>query len=513
MIGAGDNELALSLAVAAEEQYPADDSLVGLKEEAADRLRSSAQFLDPFKFAAQGFDRRAFYPCYGLAEATLFVSGGTPGGGAAVEVLSREALVENRAVRTTEASGRALVGSGRRGVGAVRIVDPLSRQVLVEGEVGEIWLAGESMAQGYWNRPEETAETFEARCHGASGEASEDTFLEDTFLRTGDLGFLLGEELFISGRLKDLIILRGRNLYPQDIEATAEEAHPDLRLGSGIAFSVEVDGEERLVVVHEVDRRAVFSATAEVAAALRGAVAQEHEAEVYEVVLIRQGTLPKTSSGKLQRRFCRSQYLEGGLRVVERHGALSRPSAGEDKNFATEVIDRVSCLTLRASERPPALRLLAELAEEIAWAFEEDKTEPKLAKEAPLGEGEDRPLSLGQSALWFVEGLAPESGVHHLVAAARGGRDSIPQCFAGPWNSWSVVMEPCARPSMWWRGNPCGGCTAGSMRTLRCGGKKPGPRACLRRPGVPSIWPAVLFCGSVVLRPRRIRWFCGWSTT
>ncbi|HVR98103.1 MAG TPA: fatty acyl-AMP ligase, partial [Thermoanaerobaculia bacterium] len=180
-------------------------------------------------FAGCGFRPGAFYPCYGLAEATLMVSGGRPG--------------EERAVRRQRVScGPALAGQ------ELAIVDPATGERRGAGEVGEIWLAGPSVVAGYWRRPEETAAAFGARLKDGSG----------PFLRTGDLGFLEDGELFIAGRLKDLIILRGRNHYPQDIEATAMASHPELGGGLAAAFPVERDGEERLVVVLEIGRRSTL---------------------------------------------------------------------------------------------------------------------------------------------------------------------------------------------------------------------------------------------------------------
>jgi amino acid adenylation domain-containing protein len=269
-------------------------------------------------FAPCGFRREAFYPCYGLAEATLFVAGGGKGRPPVLETVESPALEAHRVVPAARGgpSSRTLVGCGRTWMGhEVAIVDPESRTRLSSGRVGEIWVAGPSVTAGYWRRPEATEQLFRAR-------------LADTragpFLRTGDFGFLHGDELFVTGRLKDLIILRGRNLYPQDVELTAERSHPALRPGCGAAFSIDSEGEERLVVVQELDRHR--EPEAEVAAgAVRRAVAEEHEAQVHEVVLLRAGTVPKTSSGKIQRHACRAAYLAGSLEAVLR-SALDEPS-------------------------------------------------------------------------------------------------------------------------------------------------------------------------------------------
>ncbi|HSU81527.1 MAG TPA: fatty acyl-AMP ligase, partial [Thermoanaerobaculia bacterium] len=276
------------------------------------RASTLARFAEAF--APAGLRRQALYPCYGLAEATLMVSGGRQDTEYVARFYDAEGLAEHRAEPAAdEESARELVGSGRVLLDLrVAIVEPESgnqpAQALPEGRVGEIWVAGESVARGYWNRPEESARTFGARLSSNSaGDAA-------TWLRTGDLGFLDRGELFITGRVKDLIILRGRNHYPQDIELTAERAHPALRAGSGAAFPVEIEGEERLVVVYEVDRHA--EGLTEIAEAVRRAVAEEHEALVHEVLLVAQGGVPKTTSGKIQRRGCRDLYLSNELPVT-----------------------------------------------------------------------------------------------------------------------------------------------------------------------------------------------------
>src|SRR5947209_16461142 len=183
------------------------------------------------------------------------------------------------------------------------IVDRATLTRCVPEQIGEIWLAGGSVAQGYWQRAEETKQTFQAHLADTG---------EGPFLRTGDLGFLYDGELFIAGRLKDLIIIRGNNHYPQDIELTVEQSHPALRAGCGVAFSVDVDGEERLVVVQEVERQYLRADMTEVVGSIRQAIAEQHELQVYAVVLIKPGSMLKTSSGKIQRRACRESFLAKG---------------------------------------------------------------------------------------------------------------------------------------------------------------------------------------------------------
>ena len=180
-----------------------------------------------------------------------------------------------------------------------------------DDQVGEIWVSGPSVAQGYWNRPEETERTFRAHLQDTG---------EGPFLRTGDLGFLKDGELFITGRLKDLIIIRGHNYYPQDIEQTAGKSHSRLRAGQGAAFTVEVDGRQRLVVVHEVERRQQRELEP-VFEAIRHEIAAEHELPVEAIVLIKAGSIPKTSSGKIQRHACRQEFLDGTLEIVAQWSA------------------------------------------------------------------------------------------------------------------------------------------------------------------------------------------------
>ena len=260
-------------------------------------------------FKACGFRASAFYPCYGLAEATLFVSGTFRPDFPVVKSFAAKALEQNQVVDadvTGEDTHRLVACGNPSDDQQIVIVDPETSVPTALGGVGEIWIAGDSVASGYWKRPEETRLTFGARIAG-NGEVS--------FLRTGDLGFLHEGELFITGRLKDLIIIRGRNLYPQDIEKTVQESHVELRPGGGAAFSADINGEERLIVVQEAERTASLDHETALNA-IRQAVAEEHEAQAYAIVIVKAGSVPKTSSGKVQRRACRKMFLSNRFEVL-----------------------------------------------------------------------------------------------------------------------------------------------------------------------------------------------------
>jgi acyl-CoA synthetase (AMP-forming)/AMP-acid ligase II/acyl carrier protein len=274
-----------------------------------------AETIDRFveKFGPLGFRREAFYPAFGMAEATVMVSGGTRLVPAAVRAFSSLAFRENRVEPAGD--GRAdrdvqrLVSCGRPIPGSeIAVVDPDSCEPLPNGSVGEIWVRGPSVGVGYWNRPEETERVFHARLAGFSGK---------TWLRTGDLGFLLDGELYVTGRLKELLIFAGRNFYPQDIEQAVQQCHPALKPDGGAAFSIEVDREERLVLVQEVLRPKRHDLD-EVLRAMRRALVETHELSPYAILLIPAGAIPKTSSGKTRRRACRDVFLQGELRPLAR---------------------------------------------------------------------------------------------------------------------------------------------------------------------------------------------------
>jgi acyl-CoA synthetase (AMP-forming)/AMP-acid ligase II/acyl carrier protein len=260
-------------------------------------------------FAPCGFRREAFYPCYGLAEATVMVSGGRKSTPFRSLSVRKAALETNQIVpcSSAEPASVALVGCGHTfDDQRIITVDPERKICCASGQVGEIWVGGPSVAKGYWDKPEESQQTFAARLADTG---------QGPYLRTGDLGFLHEGELYITGRIKDLIILCGRNLYPHDLERTAEQSHADLQPGCGAAFAVEEDGQERLVLAYEVMPRRHPDVEA-VAEAVRQAILEEHEAELHAFVLLKPGGSPRTSSGKIQRRACRRAFLANTLEAV-----------------------------------------------------------------------------------------------------------------------------------------------------------------------------------------------------
>jgi acyl-CoA synthetase (AMP-forming)/AMP-acid ligase II len=266
-----------------------------------------AETLERFteKFAPCGFRAESFLPCYGLAEATLFVAA-REGFDLPVVRGVAPADLENGNFQEADQDGRGeskqLVGCGRGwGDERIMIVDPETFKPCPAERIGEIWLAGSHIADGYWKRAEQSRETFGARLAGTG---------EGPFLRTGDLGCIVGGELFVTGRLKDLIILRGKNHYPHDIEATVALSHPALRPNCGAAFSVDVDEQEELVVLQEVKSRTSGEQTAEIHAAIRQALAEEHAVKPHVVILLKPNTIPRTSSGKIRRSACRIEFLE-----------------------------------------------------------------------------------------------------------------------------------------------------------------------------------------------------------
>lgn len=268
---------------------------------AAEPVRSSTveAFFD--KFGPAGFTREALSPSFGMAECTVLATCRQKGDALVTKRVSGHLIAENRFVETNDGS-MTFVSSGTNcAPQTLRIVDPETLHILPEHQIGEIWLAGKHIAQGYWGLPELSQATFHAFTHNGEG----------PFLRTGDLGTLSDAQLFVTGRLKDLLIIRGRNHYPQDIEFTAANAHPSLHIDNTAAFTIEQDAQEKLVIVQEVERTAMKNFEADtVAQLMRNAIAREHGIETYAIIFIRFASIPKTTSGKIQRSLCKQMYLE-----------------------------------------------------------------------------------------------------------------------------------------------------------------------------------------------------------
>lgn len=264
------------------------------------------QFADHFH--ACGFERRSFAPCYGLAEGTLMVTGVARGALPGQLSLDKSALEKNKikVVQKARSEEQVLVGSGvNPSDQEILIVNPETLERCASNEVGEIWVKGESVAQGYWKNSQETEATF-------SGYTTEG---QGPFLRTGDLGFLYEGELFVTGRIKNLLIIDGKNHYPQDIERTVEQAHKEVQPAGCAVFPLENAGIERVIVVAEVQRK-LTADPEEVREQIRNAVAEQHALKTFDIKLTLPGSIPKTTSGKIKHFLCREQYVSGSLKEI-----------------------------------------------------------------------------------------------------------------------------------------------------------------------------------------------------
>ncbi|MEV4050073.1 amino acid adenylation domain-containing protein [Amycolatopsis sp. NPDC049688] len=364
--------------------------------------------LDAFAdaFAVAGFRRRAYFPCYGLAEATLMVTGVHFDTDPEVTAFSADALATGRALPASGGTpARQLVSCGTPPAGGgIAIIDPDSGLPVGDGTIGEITVSGPSVAAGYWG----------GRDAGVFGGGR---------VRTGDLGFRHGGALYVTGRHKDLIIVRGRNIAPDDVELTAAGAHPALRPGCGAAIAVEAGGEERLAVVHEVQGPKPLPLTA-IADAVRTAVLAEHGVAVSRVVLLGKGGLPKTSSGKVRRSECRRALAAGELPVLSDDGpaiaeglresaatVLGLAEIDPDVPLAALGLDSVKAAELAVRAEAAGVRL--HLPDLMTGAALRTLAGSATAIEAGPAEDTDA-LTEGERAMWFLHRLAPESTAYHI---------------------------------------------------------------------------------------------------
>jgi amino acid adenylation domain-containing protein len=442
-----------------EERAALDLSSWSIAFNGAEPVRAESMERFAGAFASSGFRPEAFYPCYGLAEATLLVSGKRGAQAPTISAVEAQALERNRVVvaKAGDVRARRLVGCGTTFLEQkIVVVQPDSLKLCGPGEVGEILVAGANVARGYWNKTEETERTFCARLPETD---------EGPFLRTGDLGFLHEGELFVTGRLKDMLVIRGRNHYPQDIELTVERAHPSLRAGCGAAFAVEEDGEEHLVVVQELESRQLPDCDA-VIESIRQTLIEEHEIQARAIVLVKAGSVPKTSSGKIQRRASRAAYLAQDFDILaewrasvneERETLIYEPSVQLQRAEAVREwlvarlanmlginpaeIDTEQPISRYGIDSLMAIELVHSIEANLGvilpmTSFLQSSTLAQLASETfdllvvnssathalldatPEGVAE-YPLSTGQQSLWFMHQLAPESSAYNLAFASR----------------------------------------------------------------------------------------------
>ena len=458
-------------AVRQQGEWRADLSTWTVASCGAEPIRADTveQFIEAF--GPQGFRRTSFVPAYGLAEATLVVTTKQTGAEPTFLKVEAEALAESilKESSTSESGTRTLVGCGEPlEETRILIVNPTTQRTCEAGVVGEVWLAGAGIATGYWGRPEESDATFKATL-AESGEGP--------YLRTGDLGFIHRGELFLTGRLKELIIVRGRNYYPHDLEWTVEQAHPGLRRGCGAAFSIESEAGERVVLIYEIEKKLSESDMSEVMSCIRRALADEYELEVHNVVLVKSGTIPRTSSGKIQRHACRAEFESGQLAVVGTsmlgtteeeqnvepvsaipgtpveirladiwQEVLGGPHPQRHANFfalggnsllAAQVVARIldvfhvelplsvlfecptfSALATRVYELSTSKRM-TETAVEGLQSSGDSGLQISLLSLSPVSRQDRMPLSFAQQRLWFLEQVHPASSINHISMGVR----------------------------------------------------------------------------------------------
>ncbi|HEU4683593.1 MAG TPA: AMP-binding protein, partial [Nitrospira sp.] len=414
-------------------------------------------------FGAHGFRRTSFTPAYGLAESTLVVSSSPAHAAPLFLTVVAQELEANRVrlANGREGDTRTLVGCGPPLPGhRLRIVNPSTQLECSSDEVGEIWVSGPSVSDGYWNRSDLTAESF---VPGTGGR-------EEGYLRTGDLGFVHSDQVFVTGRLKDLIILNGRNVYPNDLEQAIEGCFPGLRRGGSAAFSFDGENGERLVIVQETERQQEFDPDG-AAAAIRITIAEQFEAPVWDVSFVRSGAIPRTSSGKIQRQACRAAYLDGALPIVASRTAEQVAAAqavagrhvddpvearvlellAEQSGTSPSLIDRTTLLvnfgldSLKVGVIKSRLEdefdvettfgqwfgqsTVGELIDALRHSIARHREQSNGAKpgaferahpDAEMNSSETTlPLSISQKRIWFLEQAHPGTALNHISLAIR----------------------------------------------------------------------------------------------
>jgi acyl-CoA synthetase (AMP-forming)/AMP-acid ligase II/aryl carrier-like protein len=313
--------------ITAEQKAGLDLSSWSLAFNGAETVRGQTLARFSRAFAECGFRSQSFHPCYGLAEATLFVAG----------------VVKNQPTLLIDDA----VSCGQAGIGSqICIVNPQTQTLCAEGQEGEIWCAGSSIAKGYWRKPELSVQIFQAQIIDN----------KQYFLRTGDLGKREQGQLIITGRLKELIIIRGRNYYPQDIEFTLTAQIPELIAGACVAFSSFKDAEEQLVIVAEITRHAIrqqqFTAILQ---AIRQHLTQQCELSASEIILVAPGVIPKTSSGKLRRLACKDLYQQKQLPSLVQKQPFTQAVAAMNQADSTLLLLRDTLQNLPIQHATPLL--------------------------------------------------------------------------------------------------------------------------------------------------------------
>ena len=428
----------------------------------AEPVRAATMDAFATAFAPFGFSNASLAPSYGLAEAVLAVTVRTIGDPLQQITLDAQAIERHEVLVTDPATHgtRTLVGCGPVLPGfQLRIVNPDTTEICAPDRIGEIWVAGPSVGSGYWAQPEISAEQFDATIAGDDDDAPH-------YLRTGDMGFMHGGELFVAGRRKDLIVVNGRNLYPQDLEQTTEAAHPNVRSGGVIAVSVDKGLKETVILLVECSRRPSLEGGRKLIDSIHRQVAIEHQLDLHEILLLRPGTLPRTSSGKLQRNTARRLYLQGVLEPLRcssqmaslwtgspnqaadtalismlsslwsevlGHAAID-PDAnffdlGGDSLLATQLVSRLRErlgveLPISALFERPTVRRLAELVAQAPGKQQltgsPDAPDALVsAPSSPREPGTRVGLSFSQERMWFMNELAPESSAYNVPVSIR----------------------------------------------------------------------------------------------